>query len=72
MINNFPKSKMAAKSVWKSNGIFRLNAVLRVIYNILLNFWNLEYWNIEIWNMEINFVFLKKKTNKNLNLKSYE
>ena len=31
MINYFPKSKMAAKSVWLSNGIFLLNAVLRVI-----------------------------------------
>ena len=41
MINYFPKSKMAAQSVWQSNGIFRLNAVLRVIYNVSLDFWNL-------------------------------
>ena len=31
MINYFPKSKMAAKSVWQSNGIFGLNAVFSVI-----------------------------------------
>ena len=31
MINYFPKSKMAAKSVWQSNAIFWLNAVFRVV-----------------------------------------
>ena len=31
MISYFPKSKMAAKSVWQSNGIFLLNAVYRDI-----------------------------------------
>ena len=30
----------------------------------------LLYWGTKVWNIEINFVLLKKKTNKKLDLKT--